>query len=128
VSIPRVVARFNRCVTNPLSRLVAGWLPPFGIVGHRGRVSGRPYQTPIAAFRTGDGYVIALTYGAGAEWVRNVLAAGRCTLRTRGRRLALTDPVVIRGRMGMRLVPWVVRGPLRALNVTEFLRLSSKPS
>jgi deazaflavin-dependent oxidoreductase (nitroreductase family) len=128
VPIPRLVARFNRHVTNPLARLVAGWLPPFGIVGHQGRLSGRPYETPVAAFRTGHEYVVALTYGSGAEWVRNVLKSGRCTLRTRGRCLALGDPTVVRGPAGMKLVPRLVRPPLRALGVTEFLRLSSMPS
>jgi hypothetical protein len=32
-----------------------------------------------------DGFVIAVLYGAKSQWVRNVMAAGRFTLRTKGR-------------------------------------------
>jgi deazaflavin-dependent oxidoreductase (nitroreductase family) len=125
VPIPKVVARFNLHVTNRLAGPVAGWLPPFALVLHRGRISDRAYRTPVWAFRTPDGYVIALTYGAGSEWVRNVLKAGGCTLRVRGRRFTCTRPLVVSGPGDAAgLVPWMVRGPLRVLKVTEFLRLS----
>ena len=53
--IPKRVARFNRMVTNRISDPLAGRLPGFGIVVHRGRRSGRPYRTPIN--------VIATVYG-----------------------------------------------------------------
>src|SRR6266542_2693201 len=91
--IPRFVGRFNKYVTNPLARLVAGWLPPFAVVVHRGRVSGRVYRTPVAAFRSRDGLVVALTYGAGADWVRNVLKDEGCTVRMLGRVREATGPV-----------------------------------
>ena len=58
-------------------RLVAGRLSPFAVVSHRGRVTGHDYATPVWAFGTGDGVVLALLYGAASDWVRNVLAAGR---------------------------------------------------
>ena len=54
-----VVHRF----VNPVTRLFAGWLPWFAILTHVGRRSGRSYQIPINAFRRGDHYVFALTYG-----------------------------------------------------------------
>src|ERR687888_2785497 len=125
--IPKVVARFNRHVTNPLARLIAGRLPPFAVVLHRGRVSGREYRTPVWAFSAPSGYVIALTYGADSEWTRNVLAAGHCVLRRRGRLVPVTDPRVIRGREGRGLMPIVLRPAMRLLNVTEFLHMTSVP-
>ena len=73
----RRMARFNRQVLNHLMRPVARYLPGFGVVIHRGRRSGRIYETPVNVFRRGDGYVVALTYGAGADWVKNVLSRGR---------------------------------------------------
>jgi deazaflavin-dependent oxidoreductase (nitroreductase family) len=124
--IPKPVARFNRYVTNPVARLVAGWLPPFAIVIHRGRVSHREYRTPVWVFRTDDGFVIALTYGASSDWVRNVMKAKGCALHRAGRREPLSDPRVMAGPKAMGLVPAIVRGPLRVLNVTEFLRLSAR--
>ena len=50
--------------------------PGMGVITHRGRRSGRIYETPVNVFRRSDGYVVALTYRAGADWVRNVLTAG----------------------------------------------------
>ncbi|MFN8537303.1 MAG: hypothetical protein U0232_07475 [Thermomicrobiales bacterium] len=64
-------------MTNRVTRVVAGWLPGFAIVVHRGRKSGKEYRTPVNAFRTKEGYRIALTYGSGATGGRNVLTAGR---------------------------------------------------
>ena len=90
--VSRSIARFNRRFTNKLTLRVAGYLPGFAIVNHLGRKSGRAYRTPVNVFRTDDGYIIALTYGAGSDWVTNVLAAGSCELRARGQRVHLTNP------------------------------------
>ncbi len=38
-------------------------MPGLGVVVHRGRRSGRLYQTPASVFATEDGFVTALTYG-----------------------------------------------------------------
>src|SRR5690348_16112105 len=91
VALPPWLARFNRHATNRLTSVFAGRAPGFGIVIHTGRRSGRVYRTPVNAFRDGDDDLIALTYGAQADWVRNVLAAGGCTLVTRGRAVRLTN-------------------------------------
>lgn len=111
----------NRAV-NPITRLVAGRLPGFGIVHCRGRVSGRAYRIPMNVFRDGDGWVFALTYGSEAQWVRNVLAAGGCILETRGRRISLDRPELVVDPT-RRLVPQPVRAFLGLLAVSEFLRL-----
>jgi deazaflavin-dependent oxidoreductase (nitroreductase family) len=92
---PRSLARFNKRFTNRLTSKVAGHLPGFAIVSHVGRKSGRIYRTPVNAFRTDGGYIIALTYGAQSDWVKNVLAAGSCELQTRGRRVRLFDPCIV---------------------------------
>ncbi|MFF0813702.1 nitroreductase family deazaflavin-dependent oxidoreductase [Rhodococcus sp. NPDC003318] len=92
--LPRRLARFNRVVTNRIALPVAGWLPGFAIVLHRGRRSGRLYRTPVSCFRYGPGYRFALTYGRESDWVRNVVAAGHVDIATRGRLVTLTEPVV----------------------------------
>lgn len=119
------VARFNRLVTNRITLPVAGWLPGFGLVRHVGRRSGRTYRTPVNVFRTPGGYVVALTYGPDADWVKNVLAAGGCELVTRRGTHDLTDPRIVRDetRAGM---PWVVRQVLAANDVSDFLHLSGR--
>jgi deazaflavin-dependent oxidoreductase (nitroreductase family) len=113
---------FTTRVVNPVTRLVAGWLPWFGIVRCVGRSTGRTYRVPMNVFRNGDDYVFALTYGADVHWVRNVLAAGSCELETRGRIVSLRDPIVFTDP-GRRLMPRLVRFALGLLRVDEFLRM-----
>jgi deazaflavin-dependent oxidoreductase (nitroreductase family) len=118
------MARFNRQVLNHLTRPLARHLPGFGIIIHRGRRSGRVYETPVNVFRLSNGYVVALTYGADADWVRNVIAAGVCDLITHGRRM----PVVvshIQHDEQLLPVPAIVRPILRLIHVADFLHLSS---
>ena len=117
----RRIARFNNRVTNRVMRPLASRLPGFGIVVHTGRRSGRVYRTPVNGFAADGGYVFALTYGAEADWVRNVLAAGGCELITRGRRLRLTAPERFHDESRLP-VPAPVRPMLRLLGVADFLR------
>jgi deazaflavin-dependent oxidoreductase (nitroreductase family) len=122
VPLPPWLGRFNRTVTNRVTRLVAGHLPGFGIVVHVGRRSGRRYRTPVNAFRRPGGYAIALTYGEVADWIRNVRAAGGCELERRGRLVELTAPRVVVDRRAER-VPPPVRPLLRLIGVDHFLEL-----
>ncbi len=73
-------------------------------------------------FRDGEDYVFALTYGTDVDWVKNVLAADGCQLETRGRIVALRDPVVIHDP-SRRLMPWLVRTFLGVMRVTDFVRM-----
>ncbi len=116
------MARFNRAVTNHLTLPLAGRLF-FAIVCHVGRRSGREYRTPVNLYAMpGRRFRVALTYGRNAEWVRNLLAAGRVRIITRGRHHELVDPAVVRDparsavRVPMRLM-------LEALGVADFLEL-----
>jgi deazaflavin-dependent oxidoreductase (nitroreductase family) len=124
--LPKALARFNRVVTNRLVGPVAGRLPGFAIVTHIGRRSGREYSNPVNLFRLGDRYVIALTYGADSQWVRNVLAAGETHVLTRGRRIHLVEPEVVHDER-QSFVPAPVRPILRATNVSDFMLLRRAP-
>jgi deazaflavin-dependent oxidoreductase (nitroreductase family) len=119
--LSRRLAIFNKRVTNRITRPIAGWAPGFGVVHHIGRKTGREYETPVNVFHREDQYLIALTYGGGS-WVENVLAAGGCSLETRGHTVELTDPerYTDPDRRG---VPVPVRWMLRLLDVDEFLSL-----
>jgi deazaflavin-dependent oxidoreductase (nitroreductase family) len=98
-------------------------MPLFGVVHHAGRRSGREYRTPVNTFAYLDGYVIALVYGRDADWVKNVLAAGRCKLETRGRIMDLTDPQFLPTAEGLQAVPALMHLLLNGLKVTDFLYL-----
>lgn len=65
------------------------------LIRHVGRVSGRPYATPVTPSPTEDGFVIALPYGARADWVRNVVAAGGATLVREGVEHRVVEPKVL---------------------------------
>jgi deazaflavin-dependent oxidoreductase (nitroreductase family) len=107
---------------NPLSRRFAGVLPGFGILAHRGRRSGTEYRTPINVFRRGGAWVIVLTYGSDVDWVKNVLAAGGCGLRTRGRDRRLVDPRLVTDP-SLPGMPLPVRLMGRVIGATELLVL-----
>jgi len=125
--LPQRVARFNRRATNRITRPFAGRLPGFGIVIHTGRKSGRTYRTPINVFRDGNDYIIALTYGAETDWVRNVQAAGGCQIVTRGRRISLTNPRLVTDPR-RQWAPPLVRLILGLTNVPQYLRLTRVPA
>lgn len=126
MAIPRWVARFNGKVTNRVLGPMATRAPGFGVVTHHGRRSGRAYHTPVNVFARPDGYVVALTYGPGAQWVRNVMAEGGCELETRGRRVRLASPRLFHDET-RRPVPPPVGVVLRVLGVADFMRLSPAP-
>ena len=120
----RRMAHFNRRVTNHLTRPLARRLPGFGVVIHTGRKSKREYQTPVNVFKAPGGYLIALTYGTDADWVKNVLAADGCDLITRGRGHLLRSPEIVHDP-SRHTVPSVVRPVLRLLRVTDFMHLDA---
>lgn len=93
--LSRRVARFNKTVNNPLQGVYAWILPPWAVVLHHGRRSGRPYRTPLLAFRRDRTLIIALLYGEQSDWLRNLRAGGGQIVRA-GRTLELVgEPRVL---------------------------------
>ena len=121
--LPRWLARANRDGLNRVGVKVAPWLPSLAVVVHRGRRSGRRYETPVMVFRAPDGFIIALTYGPQrTDWVRNVVTAGGCELRRSGRTERMGSPRVYHdaARNGIRPVE---RQVLKLLGASDFLYL-----
>ncbi len=118
----RWLAKINIAVTNRITRLFSGWLPGFGILTHIGRKSGKVYRTPINVFRAPNGFVIALTYSSQCEWVKNVLAAGGCELKTRGKRYQLSSPKIVRDHTRRRF-PAPARVVLRIVGADEYMEV-----
>jgi deazaflavin-dependent oxidoreductase (nitroreductase family) len=119
----RWVAVFNRAVTNRITSRSAARLPGFGVVTHAGRKSGRLYKTPLNVFRVPDGFIIALTYGRDSEWVRNVVAAGGCCLKSRGKVYQLSAPTIVHDPTRRRF-PFFVRIVLQIIGAEDFIHLS----
>jgi deazaflavin-dependent oxidoreductase (nitroreductase family) len=107
--VPRAVARWNKHVTNRIQGAWAWRVPPWAVIHHRGRRSGRGYLTPVVAWPVPDGLVVILFYGERSDWVRNVLAQDGGSVTFRGRRRALVGPRVVDaadaplGRLGRRI-------------------------
>ena len=120
----RWLAKVNIAVTNRITGLFAGWLPGFGILAHVGRKSGRVYRTPVNVFRVSNGFIIALTYSSQSEWVKNVLAASGCDLRTRGKKYQLSAPRVVRDPTRRRF-PFPVRIVLGIVGADEYMELTT---
>ena len=120
----RWVAAFNLAVTNRITSRFADRLPGFGILTHVGRKSGRVYRTPINVFQVSEGFLIALTYGRESEWVKNVLAAGACQLKTRGVVYQLVAPTIVHDPSRRRF-PLFVRIVLGIIGANDFMQLSA---
>ncbi len=124
---PRTLARWNKAGLNRLTKHTAPLTPGMGVVIHRGRRSGRRFQTPVNVFRTEDGFLFALTYGPDSDWVKNVLAAGGCELRTRGRTIRLVAPRLVHDESRRGIRPFE-RQVLRLIGVADFLSVKIAPT
>jgi len=89
MKLSRRVARFNSTINNRLQGVYAWLLPPWAVILHRGRRSGRSYRTPVLAFRRGSTLIIALLYGEESDWLRNLHAGAGKVVRG-GRAFAIT--------------------------------------
>lgn len=121
MAFPAWLARFNKLVANPILRPVAARAPYFGVVVHRGRVSGRTYRTPVNVFQQGEEFIFALTYGPGCDWVRNLMHRGCFTLIHRGRSIELTEPRLQETVEAPAAIPAAARAILRRASVHTFL-------
>ena len=124
--LSRTIARTNKYWINPIARRLAGKVPPFLLVRHVGRKSGKSYETPVWAFRHGDGFVIALTYGPGTDWLRNLKAAGSGEADYVRHRYNLTNLRVEEGSPDTQPLPLVVRWALKVIGVRHFLHVSAE--
>jgi deazaflavin-dependent oxidoreductase (nitroreductase family) len=130
-------SRFVKMVMGPMTRVLNPFVvrlagrPHFRMAAqltHTGRHSGRTYVTPVGARRAGDTVLIPLTFGTQSDWSRNVLAAGRCSLRLLGVEYDATAPALlspqeadpnVRAAFGR-----LERASMRMLGIRQFLRLS----
>jgi deazaflavin-dependent oxidoreductase (nitroreductase family) len=71
------------------------FFPLWAVLRHRGRKSGKEYSVPVAVIATDTSFIIALPWGRETDWVRNTLAAGRCTIRWKGVDYDCTDPTFV---------------------------------
>ncbi len=86
--LPRWLAKVNKRVFNP-REVKKGKYP---VLTHLGRTSGREYRTPMDAFRIDGGFILAVRYGPGSDWVQNTLRSGSGRLSLDGTEHQLHSP------------------------------------
>jgi deazaflavin-dependent oxidoreductase (nitroreductase family) len=105
---PVAVENFQVKYVNPLIKPIARFLPGMSTIKHRGRKSGKPYETVVTAFRKGNLIAIALGHGK-TDWVKNVLAAGEADLHFIRKDVHLTNPRILPAGSGAEGLPFMAR-------------------
>jgi deazaflavin-dependent oxidoreductase (nitroreductase family) len=121
MSVKRRLARLNKYFGNRIVGRILPAMPGFGAVYHKGRKSGREYRTPVKVFKKNGHFILSLPYGAESDWVKNVIAAGGCEIKTRGRRIPVVAPQVYIDENPD--IPAVLRWSLQRLHIDEFISL-----
>jgi deazaflavin-dependent oxidoreductase (nitroreductase family) len=120
--------KFASHTLNPLVLRIAGTrYSPFALIRHVGRRSGKAYQTPLIIQRVPGGFILALTYGSGTDWYRNLVAAQGGTVRWHGRDYQLQAPELIDRATGIAAFPLPARPILTLNKIGEFARVRARP-
>jgi deazaflavin-dependent oxidoreductase (nitroreductase family) len=121
---PGWTARFNR-----LALRLSGhrYFPLYAVVEHVGRKSGRAYEVPVALITSPTQFLICLPFGRGTNWARNVLAAGGCDIRWKGRLHHATAPRIVGRDVALPLANRFERFMIPRLGFSDFLLLD-RPS
>jgi deazaflavin-dependent oxidoreductase (nitroreductase family) len=99
------------------------WFGFFSVVRHTGRRSGKTFETPVAARRVPGGFVLALAFGSGAHWYRNLLAAGGGVIRWRGVDHPVGMPSPIGADEALAAFLPIQRAGLRAADIDGYIRV-----
>ncbi len=91
---PPAVERLQIKYMNPLVKRISRFMPGVAKVRHRGRKSGKTYETVVTPFRKGTVLAIALGHGK-TDWVKNVLAANEADVLFGNRIVHIVNPRIV---------------------------------
>jgi deazaflavin-dependent oxidoreductase (nitroreductase family) len=116
--------RFHHGVGNPLQLRSAGTPASYAaVIRHQGRRTGRTYGTPVWAVPTEDGFVIAIVYGSGTDWLKNVLASGAAAIVHHGETCLVDQPELVPIQSARAYFPATLQRTHRLVGVEECLRV-----
>jgi deazaflavin-dependent oxidoreductase (nitroreductase family) len=116
--------RFHHGVGNPVQLRSAGTPGTFAsVVRHQGRRTGRTYHTPVWAVPTEDGFVIAIVYGSGTDWLKNVLASGAAAIVHQGATYSVDQPEIVPMEHARAYFPATLQRTHRLVGVEGCLRV-----
>jgi deazaflavin-dependent oxidoreductase (nitroreductase family) len=93
---------------------------PFSLIRHTGRKTGKPYETPLLLAAHGNDFIAELTYGPQVAWYRNVVAAGQCTVLSKGVEYRIDAIRPCDPEVGMRAFGYPAALVMRLLRRHEF--------
>jgi deazaflavin-dependent oxidoreductase (nitroreductase family) len=125
MAFPRRMAALPRLL-NPLVLPLTRRVPPLAVLHHRGRRSGRSYDTPVQAYATPKGWLVGLAYDHNAPFALNLLAAGGGEMTRAGRRYQISRPRRV-GREALKTLPALAALQMRAVGIDEFLQFDATP-
>jgi deazaflavin-dependent oxidoreductase (nitroreductase family) len=97
---------------NPAVKPLAKYLPGMSVISHRGRTSGKQYETVVSAYRKGNTVAILLAHGK-TNWVKNILAAGEADIRLGRHNLHLVNPRVVAAGTDDPSLPGIARSGVK---------------
>ena len=101
---------------NPMIKPFSRFLPGIATIKHRGRKSGKPYETIVTAYRKGNLLAIALVHGK-TDWVKNVLAAGEADVHFGRRDVHIVNPRILPAGASADGLPFMARVQARKIGV-----------
>ncbi|MFN8033242.1 MAG: nitroreductase/quinone reductase family protein [Mycobacterium sp.] len=118
------VRKLNKALTNRGALRGAGSeASGTAVVVHRGRRSGKTFRTPVHLDRVHDSFVIALAYGDGADWTRNVIANGGAVIELGGDTFITKNPAIVPSAEVLHELPPRQQRAITMFNVAKCLRL-----
>jgi hypothetical protein len=116
--------RFHYAIGNPVQMHSAGAHGAYAsVLRHEGRRTGRPYETPVWAAATEDGFVLPIVYGPATDWLKNVMDRGSAVIVHDGRSYAVDRPEIVPLDSVRNCFPAPTRLAHRLVGVRECLRV-----
>jgi deazaflavin-dependent oxidoreductase (nitroreductase family) len=113
---PVAVENFQVKYFNPMIKPIARFMPGMATIKHRGRKSGKPYETIVTAYRKDKVLAIVLSHGK-TDWVKNVLAAGEADVHFIRRDVHIVNPRILPAGSSADGLPWMARLQSRKIGV-----------
>ncbi|MGE2691606.1 nitroreductase family deazaflavin-dependent oxidoreductase [Mycolicibacterium pulveris] len=113
---PPAFERLQIKYMNPVVKRMARFLPGVAKIRHRGRKSGKTYETVITPFRKDDTLAIVLGHGK-TDWVKNVLAADEAEVVFGSRTIRIVNPRIVPSGGDAEGLPFAARMQARKMAV-----------
>jgi deazaflavin-dependent oxidoreductase (nitroreductase family) len=117
---PPLLHRLQVKYFNPAIMPLARRSPGFAIIKHRGRKSGKPYETIVNAYRRGQTLAVPLGHGKG-DWVKNVIAAGEADIHLFRKDVRVVNPRVLPAGTTDKSLPAIARLGARRTRMGVFV-------